>query len=131
MSQKPNFQKSAIHKPAPRKQGIFLTVRANWFFEQTSNEKGQPPRCYPLVSSRLGLAYQYAEARRCNGVAVGVCALGVVLGVVAHVVKVVRVVGDGVAVVVLLLVGRSRVGGCCSAPDVLARLPARIKREKE
>ena len=30
--------------------------------------------------------------------AVGVCALGVVLGVVAHVVKVARVVGDGVAV---------------------------------
>ena len=26
------------------------------------------------------MAYQYAEARRCNGVAVGVCALGVVLG---------------------------------------------------
>ena len=27
----------------------------------------------------------------------------------------------------LLLVGRSRVGGCCSAPDVLARCSARIK----
>lgn len=32
--------------------------------------------------------------------AVGVCALGVVLGVVAHGVKVARIVGDGVAVVV-------------------------------
>ena len=32
--------------------------------------------------------------------AVGVCALGVVLGVVAHGVTVARVVGDGVAVVV-------------------------------
>ena len=46
------------------------------------------------------MAYQYAEARRGDGVAVGVCALSVVLGVVAHGVKVVRVVGDGVAVVV-------------------------------
>ena len=32
--------------------------------------------------------------------AVGVCALGVVLGVVVHGVKVSRIVGDGVAVVV-------------------------------
>ena len=45
-----------------------------------------------------------------DGVAVGVCALGVVLGVVAHGVKVVRVVGDGVAVVVRPDVVRGR--GC-------------------
>ena len=56
------------------------------------------------------MAYQYAEARRCNGVAVGVCALGVVLGVVAHGVKVARIVGDGVAVVVRPDVVRGR--GC-------------------
>ena len=35
-----------------------------------------------------------------DGVAVGVCAMGVVLGVVAHGVKVAGVVGDGVEVVV-------------------------------
>ena len=82
-----------------------------------------------------------------------VCALGVVLGVVAHGVKVVRVVGEGVAVVVYLDAVRfvvahdvrntrrgrgipispydSGVWWCCSATDVLARLPARIKREKK
>lgn len=43
MSQKPNFQITAIRRSTPRKQGIFLTVRANCDFEQTSNEKGQPP----------------------------------------------------------------------------------------
>ena len=57
MSQKPNFQKSAIHKPAPRKQGIFLTVRANWFFEQTSNEKGQPPLCDHIKSRMIVKSY--------------------------------------------------------------------------
>ena len=35
--------------------------------------------------------------------AVGVCALGVVIGVVAHGVKVSRIVGDGVAVIVACL----------------------------
>ena len=85
MSQKPKFPKTAIRRSMPRKRVNFLTVRANCDFEQTMFKKQRPPRCYPLVSRRLGLAYQYAEARRGNGVAVGVCALGVVLGVVAHV----------------------------------------------
>ena len=80
MYQKSNLPKTDIRRSKPWKQVNFLTVRANCDFEQTLSEKKQPPRCYPLVSRRLGLAYQYAEARRCNGVAVGVCALGVVLG---------------------------------------------------
>ena len=53
MSQKPNFPKTAIRRSKPRKQGIFLTVRANCDFEQTSSEKKQPPRCNPLVSKML------------------------------------------------------------------------------
>ena len=80
MSQKPNFPKVVICSSKSWKQVNFLMVIGICDFKQSFCEKKHPPRCYPLVSRRLGLAYQYAEARRCNGVAVGVCALGVVLG---------------------------------------------------
>ena len=43
MSQKSNFPKTAIRRSKPGKRVKFLTVRANCDFEQTSNEKGQPP----------------------------------------------------------------------------------------
>ena len=97
MSQKPKFPKTAIRRSKPGKQVNFLTVRANCDFEQTTSEKKHPPRCYPLVSRRLGLAYQYAEARWGDGVAVGVrpgCRSGwLLMGV-----KVAGGVGGGVAV---------------------------------
>ena len=57
MSQKPNFQKTAIHRTTPRKQVKFLTVRANCDFEQTTVKGERPPSCYPLVLWRLALAY--------------------------------------------------------------------------
>ena len=53
MSQKPNFQKTAIHRTTPRKQVKFLTVRANCDFEQTTSKKKQPPPCNLLVSRML------------------------------------------------------------------------------
>lgn len=53
MFRKSNFSKTAIRRSTPRKQGIFLTVRANCDFEQTSSEKKQPPPCNPLVSKML------------------------------------------------------------------------------
>ena len=57
MSQKPNFQITAIRMPKPGKQVKFLTVRANCDFEQTTFKKQRPPSCYPLVLRRLALAY--------------------------------------------------------------------------
>ena len=91
MSQKQNFQKTAIRRLKPRKRVNFLTVRANCDFEQTTFKKQLPPSCYPLVSRRLGLAYHICGSPAGDGVAVSVCALGVVMGVVAHGVKVARV----------------------------------------
>ena len=38
-----NFLKTAIRRSKPRKQGIFLTVRANCDFEQTTFKKKRRP----------------------------------------------------------------------------------------
>ena len=81
-----------------------------------------------------------------NGVAVGVCAMGVVLGVVAHGVKVARIVGDGVALgvrpwrapcVLLLMVwsctDRWRwCGGRCGVSDrslEVAQIVSRVRQD--
>ena len=53
MFQKLNFPITAIRRSKPRKQVIFLTVRANCDFEQTTFKGERPPSCYPLVLRRL------------------------------------------------------------------------------
>ena len=49
MVQKSYFPKVAGRRIKPGKQGIFLTVRANYDFEHSSQRKGQPPHCNPLI----------------------------------------------------------------------------------
>ncbi len=81
MVQKSYFPKVAGRRIKPGKQGIFLTVRANYDFEHSSQRKVQPPHCNPLVLCRLALALLYAlapqDGARVSGWARGRTAQGV------------------------------------------------------
>ena len=118
MYQKQNFLKTAIRRLNPRKRVKFLTVRANWSFVSSHSRAARPTALLPIgiEAVRFGLsicgspAGQWCGGRcvrtgycsgcgcscvrscsdRGDGVAVGGCALGVVLGVFAHGVELLR-----------------------------------------